>query len=274
MVVENDIRPRPTNGVSRNNIMELLKRTLPILTRFRKLIIMSGLFGLVLGLVYGINREARYTASTELIVYNSGIQVFQQDIIVVPAPVDATLVQNQIEIILSRRVLLNASLKSDNIDMQPNAPGAFNSIFPDWIRSFKSSGVQASLISKYESLKRRVEVKRLGTSHAIEIRAIGTTPAAADQFCRGVVNSYLKEQEEANEGATKASAAWLRDRIKSVGPSARVISECAAPTRKDNWQFYVYAILGSIFGALLCSLIIFMVIIVGWLRADFAKFLA
>jgi capsular exopolysaccharide synthesis family protein len=100
-----------------------------------------------------------------------------------------------------------------------------------------------------EALRKDLTVRRLGTSHVIEITVNAPDPERAADITNEIVRAYLRDQEAANAQAAQANSGWLRDRMKGLGPNTRVITE-AVPSSKRNGPPMLAILAASLAGGL------------------------
>lgn len=182
---------------------------------------------LALAVCWIIIAPVTYTSTSTMLVNNRGIQIYQQDIVIASLPVEAALVQNQIELLQSDKVLLSAL---DSL----SAPPADETEYDRALRLLR--------------FKKRLTVGRVGTSHAVSVSFTSPEAEYSAKSVNAVVQSYLRDQREANEQAAQATSAWLKDRVKGLGANARVISEARPAPLKDGPGRLSMLILAGILG--------------------------
>lgn len=224
------------------------------LLRHKRVLGLSAALFLVLGVLFALLKPVTYTASTQLLIYNRELMT-GPDSVILPGRADVALVQNQVEIIQSRNVLLKVidalNLKEDP-EFRPQSPGLIQSA--KGLFSFRPSppvdeNTMRTSIT-LDSLKRTIAARRVGNSHTILVSVTASTPNKAARVANEVARAYLQELARAWE-TSKAPA--LRERFQGLGPSAHVISEAAPPIRRDGQSTtmiaFVAALLGLGFGA-------------------------
>ncbi len=214
-----EVRPRPSFGLGS-------------LRNRKRLLAIGALAGLALAALYTQLRPATYTASSQLLIYIRQV-LTGPDQAILPGRADLPMVQNQIELLRSGNVLgkvveaLKLARDSEFAGAAPApavageggaAQGAVN-----------SPAFRAAL----ESLRSRLGVRQVGTSHMVTVSFAGVDPQKAARIVNTVVQTYLQERARASDAAS-SKAPTLREIYQSLGPSAQVISEAEPPVRKDG----------------------------------------
>jgi polysaccharide biosynthesis transport protein len=238
-------------------------------TRHKYLIMGITLFCFLLGIAFCLIRPVSYSGKSELFVYNRGLQLIGAEPVVTLLPVEAALVQNQIEILQADKILLEVA---DILHLDVDAANANKSDFKKWMLGIigtltrflpadaekaanDSVGISSRQLpddpkrSAVEALRKDLTVKRLGTSHVIEVTVNAPDPERASTLTNEIVKAYLRDQEAANAQAAQANSGWLRDRMKGLGPNTRVITE-AVPSSRRNGPAILTILAASLLGGL------------------------
>jgi succinoglycan biosynthesis transport protein ExoP len=238
--------------------------------RHKTLIASSTAFFLLLAMVYATVRPATYTATSQLLIFSKQLQS-GPDTVITPVPADASLVQNHIEIIQSRSTLLKAvhalNLK-DDLELVPEAPGLSERV-QGWLT--QSIGVPSVLVEMLEGLRsrrapstwasadelkteraldglrRRLSVRRVGSSHVILVGFKASDPNKAAIIVNEIVQASVRDMHSITEAAHSGNI-WLREHIKNLGPNARVVSEAAPPLHRDGPTGLVIAAAAVVLG--------------------------
>lgn len=247
--------------------------------RRRKVLIAScGLLILMIGLLLGLLRQPVYTASAQLLVFTKELQP-GSDALLTLGRTDTALVQNQVEILQSRSVLLkaidNLSLK-DTGDFGPIPVGLAKTVRqwflgePENATEVDQKGVVTSQV--LESLRRHLSVSRSGMSHTVLVSFKDPDPNKAARVVNEIVQVYLRDRGGTLEG-DPADNPWLRERLTGLGPNARVISDAEVPIRPDGPRLLVLIAGSLVFGLLFgCGLAVLLDLFDGRLRtADQAE---
>jgi capsular polysaccharide biosynthesis protein len=237
---------------------------------------------LSVGIIYLTQRNPTYTSLGRLLVENPRLEPSRQDLVPAVGLVDASLIESQIEILRSQTIALKViEVQRPLEDAGQNAgsrmltwirsplptpdenPEAAGSAWPDWIpNGLKLLGLieadagatsASSINSELPAFARRLSVKRIGTSSAIEIKFTAKTPERAAAVVNAVIEAYLAEQTAAAAVAAVTASAWLRDRAKDLGPRTRVIDVARLPSGPDPPSRMVLLAAFALLGALVAT---------------------
>jgi hypothetical protein len=89
----------------------------------------------------------------------------------------------------------------------------------------------------------------VGTSQIVSVRARALTAADASRLTNEIAAAFVQELYHAN--AVITTSAQLRERIKVLGPTARIVSEAIPPKSKDSMSAALAMLLGIMLGGAL-----------------------
>jgi len=189
------------------------------------------LVSLTLGAVYIFASPAIYTGSATLIVDASKTQLFQSQQSRGSLPVNSAIVDTQIQILTSDDLALSV-IKSLNLDNDPEftSPrtgilGAVTEFAGDAVKSVLNGIVpevsEPSIdpTAEFRALRtfqKRLKVKRMALTYAIEIAFASHNPYRAAQVANAIADAYEINAFEAKHQITGRSAEWLHDRLKEL----------------------------------------------------------
>jgi Mrp family chromosome partitioning ATPase len=225
--------------------------------RIGRLAILGAAAGLALGLVASALSAPAYRASSDLILSYTSLQLSGQDAAVTQMLVDGSVVQSQIELARSNGVLartverlgaqtvLDMARRSSPVaDLRALVTAPFRRFFPPTARPGGKEAVEREAIAVLRGL---LTVRRLGASQVISITAIaGSGPSAAD-LANAVSQDFLEEQRDMNALVTTSGV--MRDRIRSIGPTLRVVSRAVPPAAPSGPGALLLLALGGLVGA-------------------------
>jgi polysaccharide biosynthesis transport protein len=230
--------------------------------RHKRLLLLGCALGLLLGLLYTGMKRATFTASVELLVYNRQISTGHSAAVILPGSVDIPLLQNQIELLRSRTVLakvIRAMDLTNDSEYFSNGTSFYQTlkelISPKPVQLVDEQTL--SFVVTLESLRRKLQIRRLGMSHIVQIRFTASEPVKALRIANEVAQVYMQERTR-----LLSEALAIRELYQGLGPSANVISESEAPSRPDGPSNFVIvlgaALLGlgaGVIGAILLELL-------------------
>jgi Mrp family chromosome partitioning ATPase/capsular polysaccharide biosynthesis protein len=212
------------------------------------LVLVGAVVGWVASLVYIGVRVPAFSASSEILISNTTLQLSGPDAVVTQILVENSLVENAIEVLRSGRVLGRVIDKLGFEEIGRISPRSH--LLP-WSASYSES--ESSDTSKKQVaialLRANTTVKRVGSSQIIQIRARALTAMDAARLTNEIAGAFVQEQYDAN--AVVSTSAALRERIKVLGPTARIISEAVPPMSQDPPKPAIAMLLGIILGGVL-----------------------
>jgi Mrp family chromosome partitioning ATPase len=98
-------------------------------------------------------------------------------------------------------------------------------------------------------LRRGFSVDRAGLSNVVQIQYTARDPDQAARVANEFVRAYSADQNAARLDAAQSGSSWLRERLREVGPKARVIAEALPPQHKSNVRgVLIIAVAGGVGG--------------------------
>ncbi len=225
-----DRRPWETASAAEfySSCIGFLRRRLPILILFVVL-------GAAAGVAYIFLSEQRYTGRATLIIETPKVQLFQSQPPVGGAGISSATVDTQLEILNSDDIA-SSVIKELRLDEDPEFVASPANALGAVIR-FGSDGAAVILQSvfavapsasnpgspEYRALQtfhKRLKVKRVGVTYAIEINFESRDAYRAAQVANAVADAYELNAFQAKYQITGRAAQWLQDRIKELREEA------------------------------------------------------
>jgi Mrp family chromosome partitioning ATPase/capsular polysaccharide biosynthesis protein len=215
-----------------------------------RLTMVGATVGWLLSLVYIAIRVSAFSASSEILISNTTLQLSGPDAVVTQILVENSLVENALEVLRSGRVLGRVVDKLGSEEIERISPRLHLSPWsaPYWgPKSSDESRKQASIAL----LRSNTTVKRVGSSQIVLVRTRALTAMDAARLTNEIAEAFVQEQYDAN--AVVSTSAALRERIKVLGPTARIISEAVPPKSKDAPMAAIAMLLGIALGSALAA---------------------
>lgn len=199
-------------------------------------------------LIFGLLSDVKFTSQTALLIGNRQPRAVQ-DITAAPDVVaDSTLVDNQIEVIKSERVLLSAiqrlKLTNDpefNGTEPPSLPKRLYSLALalNPMRLFSPASGEKDpefrlLRTVVSKLATSINVTRNGKTNVILIAATANSPRKAAAIAKGLAEAYLTDQIEARVEAAKSAGEWFRTRLGELRTQSIKASRAVEDYRNRN----------------------------------------
>ena len=174
---------------------------------------------------------------------------------ILPGRAELSVVQNQIEIIQSRSVLLKVidtlNLKDDpEFAPRTSRDGGFLQPIRNLFASRPTGLDESRLLTSrtFDLLRRKVSVRRVGTSHTLTISVTAHDPTKAARIANKIAQVYLQERVSAWESGLSRTPSSLRERLQGLGPNAYVISVAEPPITRDGPRAVVIALAAALLG--------------------------
>lgn len=206
--------------------------------------------GWVASLGYVAFRVPAFSASSELLISNTTLQLSGAEAVVTQILVENSLIQSAIEVLRSGSVLDRVVDKIGLEEIKRISPRPY--ALP-W-SGLHSKGEPSKASSRQLAialLRANETVKRVGTSQIVAVRARALTAVDAARLTNEIAAAFVQELYDANAVVTTSAA--LRERIKVLGPTARIISEAIPPKSEDSPSAVVAMVLGTLLGGILAA---------------------
>jgi len=218
------------------------------LLRHWRFVCLCGACFLLLAALFLAVRPPHYTASTRLLAYARELHPTTEPVIL-PGRADVALVQNQIEILRAHSTL---SRTVRALRLTEDAEFMGDGVIGRWLAGIlgpaeaiadedREKGERA-----VQAIQKRLSVKRVGTSHTIDVMVTANDPDKAARIANGIVRNAPPEGlSEETEGSYTT---LLRERLQGLGPSVYVMSVAYPPVRPDGPRRVVLVLAAMMFG--------------------------
>jgi exopolysaccharide transport family protein len=214
-----------TDGGSNRAASQLLQ-VRDFLGRQWRLIALATAFTLVLAVSYLAVTPARYTAKLDMVIDTKRVSWSQSELSTENRIVDDASVESEIEATQSESVTL-AVIRRLHLNDDPEFIGTGIG----WTQRFFSFLKQAPIVppersteqltrETVKSLKRNLEVTRLGRSYVEQIAFTSFDPDKAAKIANAFADAYIEDQLQAKFEATRRASLWLEQRIGELRKQA------------------------------------------------------
>jgi Mrp family chromosome partitioning ATPase len=175
-------------------------------------------------------RTPQYSSSVRFVVDHRNLQLTADSSVLVNSALTGSDVDSQVEILRSGNVAdlafgFISPLGVDDFLPKPT----FLSRFREYVAPTKKPSQDDLRRIALGEFQKRINVKRVGDTFAIDVTATFRTPEGAELMAGAVARAYLEEQARNASEIMGATSAWLRSRIKATGVNARIISNAVHP---------------------------------------------
>ncbi len=208
---------------------EFYAASVGFLRRQLSTLIFALLFGLSLGAIYILMTSPRYTGRAILIVDAPKAQFSQAS--AGSSPIDSATIDTQIEILNSENIAMSV-IKELHLDADPEfvSTGAGISsavsrfadrVIPDALKvgvpeNSNLSNEPPAEDRALRAFQKRLKVKRVALTYAIEINFESRSPYRAAQIANTIADAYEIDAFEAKYHITDRAAKWLQERLTEL----------------------------------------------------------
>lgn len=182
---------------------------------------------MALASLFVMMRPATYLASTQLELTNLRLTFSREDAFFVETQTDPAFLETQLQVIRSDRVALSALT-------------TLGVVSPESTVTERAEAL--------ETFRVRYSVDRAGQSNVVQINYQAATPELAASVANAIATSYISELEAARLASAQSGTSWLRERLREVGPKARVIAEALPPHHKNNLRGIIIILAAGVIG--------------------------
>ena len=213
------------------------------LRRQLRWLILFPILGFLAGGILAIAHAPRFLAEARLIVENIHLDASRQEMVPTSAFVDSSLVDSQVEILKSPSLMLRTI---DDLKLRDDPDYArFASPRDSSIRLFLKSvfpGLGPPLVASRDRenaalvqvLQEQLTVRRIGQSTVVTVSFVDDSPEKAAAIVNSLVKAYQTDQSASAASFSSSVSAWLKDRVKDLGPRSRVVSWALPPTQRQG----------------------------------------
>jgi succinoglycan biosynthesis transport protein ExoP len=211
----------------------------PIRRQWPLIALVTGVL-VVLSILYLITASPKFTASAMILIDTHKNQVFEKQQVVADAPMDASTVESQVEVVKSESVLLSVirSLKlTDDPEFNGSDAGLVQTVIGKLVSLLSDDGpASKTRIERgvVDALSRNLFVKRVGLTYAMQIDYTSKGAAKSAQIANAIVDAYMVAELDAKYQATQRASRWLQDRIKELRTQATVADEAVRNFKAGN----------------------------------------
>ncbi len=219
-----------------------LRRRFPVL-------ILALLLSLAAGSLYVLFSEVRYTGRATLIIETPKVQLFQSQAPIGDSAMSSSTVDTQIEILTSDDIALSV-IKELHLDEDSEFTTPRVSMLGK-VAGFAADAISAAVhavlrleprasnegSAEYRSLQafhKRLKVKRLALTYAIEINFDSRDPYRAAQVANAVADAYELNAFQAKYQITDRAAKWLQDRLQELREQASSAERAVVDYKAKN----------------------------------------
>ncbi len=230
-----------TNDLDRLDLDEVKR----FLTRQWRLIVGVAITCTVLAGVFCFSATPIFTATSQILLDPRKQHVFGQDAVTPDQALDSSIVDSQIPIILSTRLLAKVVVKENLADdpefAAPAKAGLLDRIFA--LLHLKSAakvavpsvdGIDPKLAPVILHLFKSIEVTRIAKSNVLSLAVSSRDSAKATRLANGLAQTYVEDQIDVRARAVQQAAAFFEDRLGSLRDQVRQSESAVVDFRRTH----------------------------------------
>lgn len=215
------------------------------LKRRWKLILGAMCGAVVLAVIFCMLVTPIYTATSQILLDPRKQHVFGQEAVTPDAALDSSIVDSQIPIILSTKLLAKVVARENLVDdpefAAPARQGLLDRIFGLFrpARTVKVEpptldGIDPKLAPVILHLFNRVDVSRVAKSYVLSIAVSSRDPAKATRLANSLAETYVEDQVDVRAKTVQQAATFFEDRLGSLREQVRQSERAVADFRKQH----------------------------------------
>lgn len=222
----------------RDGLGDLVTIVFGLVRRQYALILFVTALGVAASMLYLQVTPPTYTGQVKVLFGNARPQLSQQLSAFSDSPLDRAQLENQLEILSSKAILLSV-IKQLKLAEDPdlNAPvqvlsrliGRIKSLFG--LQVIQRENSEDDLVA---GLQDRLSVARIGFSNVIEIKYNASSPTRAAEVANAIAETYILDQLNARFEANRTATTWLHERLKDLGQQALTAEQAVTAYRSQN----------------------------------------
>lgn len=189
--------------------------------------------GLLLGLIVVMARSDVYASNASLMIENRRLVFGAEGAVLTEPALTDGLIDSQIEQLRSDMVglrVVSALNLADDPEFAPQEPPLARRLLAR-IGLGEAERLDAEVRARaaLRHYKQSLSVDRIGMTYVATLRFRSGDPTKAAEVLDATIAEYLAVRAAANEKIAQGATAWLRDRARTTGPTASVLTPPAPP---------------------------------------------
>ena len=177
-----------------------------------------------------------YTGRATLIIDTGKVKLLQQQSVLGDSPIDAGMVESQVEILKSESIALSV-IKDLHLTQDPEFNGSGGGLIGTLIGLSMSNQPKSDFQLTRGALgvfQNRLGIRRVGLTYVIEISFTSVDPNHAAQIANAVADAYIVDQLNAKYQVTRRAAVWLQARLKELQTQASAAELAVVDYKSKN----------------------------------------
>ncbi len=210
-----------------------------------KLIAATALGCAVLALVVCLSLKPTYTATSQVLLDPHRQHVFGTDAVQPDGALDSSIVDSQISIITSTRLLAKV-INKENLAADPEfAASAKPGLLSRILALFRAAkvketeqptldGIDPKLAPVIINLFNKIDVVRIAKSYVLSLSVSSRDPAKATRLANSLAETFVEDRVDVHAKSVGQAAAFFEDRLGSLRDQVRTSERAVADFRKKH----------------------------------------
>ncbi len=235
--------------MSQDQKIDLDRLDLDEIKRFLKrrwrLIVATAVACVLLAGIICVSVTPTYTATSQILLDPHRQHVFGQDAVGADTSVDSSIVDSQIPILLSTRLLAKVIAKEHLADdpefAAPSKQGLLDKIFSVFraakvaqVKPPSGDGIDPKLEPVIRRLFDKIDVTRVQKSYVLSLAVSSRDPAKATRLANALAETYVEDQIDVHARAVSQAAEFFQDRLGDLREQVRESESAVAEYRKAH----------------------------------------
>ncbi|HEX2842513.1 AAA family ATPase [Hyphomicrobium sp.] len=209
-------------------------------------------------------RTPAYTASAQVQISNLRLLTSRDDTFFVEAQLEPRFLETQLQILRSERVGYSVVDQLNLTKRFGEKPASVFSTLATHLSSLlglssqnqtdaseQGDAADARRRAALRALQQGFSAEQVGLSEVVELRFTSDDRELSALVANDLVRAYLAEQEAARSDSAQAGSSWLRERLREVGPRARILTAAYPPLHSSNLRGILIIGIASVLGLVL-----------------------
>ena len=186
-----------------------------------------------------------YTATSQVLLDPRKQHIFGQDGVSTDTGLDSSIVDSQIPIIMSTRLLAKVVAKENLVDDPEFAAAAKQGLLDRVVGLFRAAktgkaevpsldGIDPKLAPVIVRLFNKIDVTRVAKSYVLSLAVSSRDPAKATRFANSLAQTYVEDQISVHAKSVQQAAAFFEDRLGDLRDQVRESERAVADYRKAH----------------------------------------
>ena len=234
-------RIAPERDLDRLDVQELKQ----FLARRYAFILATALGCVIIAALVCVSVTPVYTGTSQVLLDPRKQHVFGQEAVAVDSALDSSIVDSQIPIILSTRLLARVVEKENLADDPEFAGSAKQGMLDEVFGLFRGArnasvespsldGIDPKLAPVVLRLFNRIDVTRVAKSYVLSLSVSSRDPAKAARLANSLAQTYVEDQISVHGKSVQQAAAFFEDRLGNLRDQVRESEKAVADFRKAH----------------------------------------